>query len=151
MSNLQELISDINNNSSILETRIEAVRQIRRRCSTQEGPPIQEVIESGVLPRLVSFLGDDNEEALQREASWALTNITSGSSEQTIAVVEAGAIPLLVNLLSSKDLQTQEQATWALGNIAGDSPRLRDLVLESGAMHPILRCLCDCKRVCFEL
>ena len=108
-----ELVVDIN--SSIPETKLEAVRQIRQLL-TQEEPPIQEVIESGALPRLVSFLGpDEEEEDLQKEVSWIVAKISSGTSEQTMAVVEAGAIPLFVNLLSSKNEDIQEQAIRALG------------------------------------
>lgn len=78
----------------------------------------------------------------QYECAWILTNIASGSSENTISLVNAGVVPLLINLLKSSDLRVMEQAVWALGNIAGDGPKLRDVVLLNGII-PILKNLLE--------
>lgn len=66
-----------------------------------------------------------------------MTNIASGTSENTVSIVNEGAVPLLINLLKSSDIRVMEQAVWALGNIAGDGPNLRDFVLSNGIV-PIL-------------
>ena len=52
-------------------------------------------------------------------------------------MVEADALPPLVQLLSSANIDVAEQAVWAVGNIAGDHPKMRDRVLAQNAL-PLL-------------
>eukprot|EP00820_Chromera_velia_P006734 Cvel_19235.t1-p1 / transcript=Cvel_19235.t1 / gene=Cvel_19235 / organism=Chromera_velia_CCMP2878 / gene_product=Importin subunit alpha-1, putative / transcript_product=Importin subunit alpha-1, putative / location=Cvel_scaffold1644:39406-40748(+) / protein_length=122 / sequence_SO=supercontig / SO=protein_coding / is_pseudo=false len=116
-------------NSTDAATQFQATQQFRKLLSIEQSPPIQEVIQCGAVPRFVEFLRDFSRPDLQFEAAWALTNIASGTPDQTRAVIDAQSVPVFVQLLSSQNDDVREQAVWALGNIAGDSPDCRNLVL----------------------
>lgn len=120
------------------DLQLAATVKFRQILSREHNPPINLVIQSGVIPTLVLFMDALHSDILQLEAAWALTNIASGNLEQTRIVVELGAVPLFVELLYLQSLEVKEQAIWALGNVAGDSLDFRDFVLSCGAMEPVL-------------
>ncbi|XP_059437287.1 importin subunit alpha-like [Corylus avellana] len=136
LESLPEMIGGVWSEDKSLQ--LEATTHFRKLLSIERSPPINEVVQSGVVPRFVDFLGRDEFPQLQFEAAWALTNIASGTSENTRVVIDHGAIPIFVKLLDSTSDDVREQAVWALGNVAGDSPKCRDLVLSHGALMPLL-------------
>jgi hypothetical protein len=126
-------------NSSDLTEALAATRAFRKLLSLERNPPITEVVALGVVSKFVEFLAADDATDLQFEAAWCLTNIASGESEHTTAVINApGAIQQFVRLLQSPHENLRDQCVWALGNIAGDGPRQRDLVIAAGAVDGFL-------------
>ncbi|GAY68666.1 hypothetical protein CUMW_265920 [Citrus unshiu] len=118
--------------------QLEAIDQFSKLLSAETSPQIEEVIQSGIVPRFVEFLMREDYPRLQYEAAGALSNVASGNSENTKVVIDHGAVPILVKLLASSSDDVREQAVWALANVAGDSPACRDLVLSEEALIPLL-------------
>uniref|UniRef100_A0A7S0QX25 Importin subunit alpha n=2 Tax=Pyramimonas obovata TaxID=1411642 RepID=A0A7S0QX25_9CHLO len=137
LEGLPHLVTGVYSEDTKLQ--LEATTHFRKLLSIERSPPIEEVIKANVVPRFVQFLQRHDTPQLQFEAAWALTNIASGTSEHTRVVIDHGAVPIFVQLLSSSNDDVREQAVWALGNIAGDSPPCRDLVLSHAALYPLLR------------
>ncbi|MCL4130267.1 UNVERIFIED_CONTAM: hypothetical protein GTU68_045325 [Idotea baltica] len=133
---LEEIINGIASNDPAKQ--LASTHAARRMLSRERSPPISAIIEAGVVTPLVNFLSQDSNPALQFEAAWALTNIASGTSEHTQAVVAAGSVAPFVKLLESPHPNVAEQSVWALGNIAGDGAQLRDFVIASGVIQPLL-------------
>lgn len=124
--------------SDCIEDQWYAVKLIRDVLSDDnEDPPIQTVLDWNLLPRLVQLLNSNDDSRILFETAWAITNIASGTSAQTKALVDNEGIPALVGVLkksvnnnNNKDYILANQVIWALGNIAGEYWQYRDWILE---------------------
>jgi importin subunit alpha-1 len=136
LKNLPALVAACNSNDQA--ARLSAVTDFRKLLSIEKNPPIQQVIDTGIIPRLVQMLSNTDDETLQFEAAWTLTNVASGTTEHTKTIIHHGAIQAFIALLASPNPEVKEQAVWALGNIAGDSPQFRDYVIQANGVNGLL-------------
>ncbi|EGC34270.1 hypothetical protein DICPUDRAFT_153538 [Dictyostelium purpureum] len=116
--------------------KYQAVQDIRKMLSVEHSPPVEEIIECGLVPILHEYLLDSSDPKIQFESSWALTNIAS--SNFTSLMVDYEIHKTFIDLLSlNTPEELLEQNIWALGNIVGDSPANRDLIIREGLIDRI--------------
>uniref|UniRef100_A0ACB8GF64 Importin subunit alpha-4 n=1 Tax=Sphaerodactylus townsendi TaxID=933632 RepID=A0ACB8GF64_9SAUR len=104
---LEAILQNATSDNPVIQ--LSAVQAARKLLSSDRNPPIDDLIKSGILPILVKCLERDDNPSLQFEAAWALTNIASGTSAQTQAVVQSS-----------------------------DGPQCRDYVISLGVVKPLL-------------
>ena len=142
VENLDRMASSIMEETDSFFSPVNGLNQINCLLRKQD-PPIERVVKSGILPKVVLLLQTNGDYNVQLAASDILLNVASGASEHVEEIVKLRAIPPLVHLLSSTHTELPFNAAWALGNIAGDAPPFRDLVLQAGVVQPLLKLLED--------
>ncbi|KAI3799690.1 hypothetical protein L1987_34989 [Smallanthus sonchifolius] len=85
-----------------------------------------------LLQKLV--IGDSDE---QRSAAGELRLLAKRNADNRVCIAEAGAIPLLVELLSSRDGRTQEHAVTALLNLSINEAN-KGIIVSVGAIPEIV-------------
>eukprot|EP00475_Leptophrys_vorax_P041088 TRINITY_DN771_c0_g1_i1.p1 TRINITY_DN771_c0_g1~~TRINITY_DN771_c0_g1_i1.p1 ORF type:complete len:597 (+),score=142.36 TRINITY_DN771_c0_g1_i1:101-1891(+) len=116
------------------EVRDSVIRYRQMLSVVNANPNIDAVISAKVVPQFIKLLRHCKDNSLKFEVTWVLTNICSGTSQNVAEVVNAGAVPFLVEALYDQSLALDdifiEQAIWALGNICGDSAAFCDMILD---------------------
>ena len=74
---------------------------MRRLLSIAENPPIQEFIDTNLIPLFIRFIEHTDFPKLQFEAAWSLTNIASGLHEHVVSLLNHGMIEVFFKLLKS--------------------------------------------------
>ena len=165
LEDIPKLVNYLDLEWNSFQTVLDTVYRFRKFLSNEQNPPIDQVIESGAVSYFVQYLDATQIEqycqikktsnepidpskmhvitlkqlyTLQFEATWCITNIVSGTSDHVKYIVESGCVPLLINLMSSEDIELRCQSAWAIGNIAGDSDTMRDYVNGFGAMEHLV-------------
>ncbi len=121
----------------------ECTQTIREILSIESNPPIDDIIDSGITPKLIEFLNINYNKYsnLQFDACWSLTNLCSINNKHN-----PNAIPYLIQLLAFENISIKEQSIWALGNICGKSTECRKLVLSNNILLqliPLIQSICN--------
>ncbi len=112
-----------------------------------KNPPIQQVIDCGVVPCLIRFLQIDDNAALQVEAAGAIAKIAvTAISDHIRYLIDAGIVPVLIRLLSSGSDDVKEQVVMILDHITSEGAEYRDLVFAAGAFPILLEAMKDCTK-----
>merc|ERR1740123_2565660 len=70
-----------------VHVQLGGVEVFRKLLSIERNPPIDQIIQAGVISRLVHLCRTTDMPKMQCEAAWALTNVASGTTEHTRCVV----------------------------------------------------------------
>ncbi|KAI5648598.1 hypothetical protein M9H77_34603 [Catharanthus roseus] len=95
--------------------------------------------DRAAIDALLQKLANGNPEE-QRAAAGELRLLAKRNADNRICIAEAGAIPLLVELLSSPDSRTQEHSVTALLNLSINDTNKRTIV-NAGAISDIVEVL----------
>ncbi|CAI7996594.1 Importin subunit alpha-4 [Geodia barretti] len=95
------------------------------------------VVESGVIPVLVPILTHPDNKVLLPVLR-TLGNITTGSTEETQAVLDGGILPYLPNLATDTTPDISAEVMWMLSNIVADSEHHIQMVIDAGLMPAVM-------------
>lgn len=99
------------------------------------------VLETGIAVRLVTCLTNVSSK-IKLPALRTIGNIVTGADQLTQQVVDAGALPLLGQLITAgTKMQERKEACWAISNIAAGTPAQLNAVLQSGVLLPVAHAL----------
>jgi len=105
--------------------------------STKENTKIDAVVSTNILPTIVEILKTGTAE-LRRPALRILGHVASGNEQHTLAVINAGALPILRNTLTDPKPSLRKEACWTLSNITTGGPEQIQTVIEALLMQPLI-------------
>ena len=78
----------------------EAIIALRKIVSENENQEtVQVIIDSGILPSLVSLINSQEYPQVRFEASWIISNIAAGTTAQCQVLIDKNAVEALIGLL----------------------------------------------------
>jgi importin subunit alpha-6/7 len=112
---------------------------IRKIVSVDDYPPIEQLIQSGILPEILTLLDKKfaKHQDLLIEICWIIANVSSSNTEHVAKLIELNVVPKAIDLLQSKSEEINDNIIWILANIAGDSFQHRDILLRSNIVEKL--------------
>ena len=110
-----------------------------------DGPneKIAVVIEAGVCSRLVELLTHSNSTVLI-PALRTVGNIVTGDDVQTQIIINCGALPCLLRLLTENHKKSiRKEACWTVSNITAGNKDQIQAILDSGIIAPLVHLLAN--------
>lgn len=97
----------------------------------------QSLISYDGLTPLMEFMQDFMHPHLQEESSWIISNISSGSSDDTHALLNKGVVQVLQKVLKCSFEDVIKNVLGTIGNISADCPVCRNAVYNSGMLPAV--------------
>lgn len=104
-----------------------------------DGPAqnIDVVLNSGIVPDVVSVLGLHSPSVLVTPALRLVGNLVTGNDTQTQRVLDMNLIPSLMQLLNHEKKNIRKETAWALSNITAGTPQQIQSVIDSALFNTL--------------
>ena len=105
-----------------------------------KNPPINVIVDTGILPKLVEFVIPNVHDQLAFEAVWCITNISCGEMKHVQTLLSYNIISRLVYILyNSFNNLLIEQCLWAVSNLATEpTGQAKQELIQLEIMLPLL-------------
>jgi len=125
--------------SSDQQTSLKGLKYVRQIMSVDKNPPTTEIVDSGLVTKLIEYLTYVNYPGHQIEAAWVLTNLISGESSVARNIIDNTTLGnYMLELIKSRNDKLRDQAFWCIGNIAGEADKYRDVLLSSNCIDVLI-------------
>ena len=100
-----------------------------------------EAVSLGLIGSFAGLLKTINDDEIQIEILWTLTNIGGSCDEYSAMISETNIQHFIVELLKTHSIVLKEQCLWCLGNIISNSIKTRDEMLATDLLDRLYEIL----------
>lgn len=108
--------------------------------STADGDHIQAIIDSGVVPELVTLMSHQSP-LVQQAALRVCANAVTSLDSQTQFMIDVGLVAALKPLLTSLSKKMHHQVLWCLSNITAGGTDQIQCVIDAGILPTVVQVL----------